>query len=292
MDAGEARDMTSQLSYTPKQQSRKLHFFPASYPDETLYSRVSRYHILRGERKDENTFIELFGEKGHKVDFDEHAPISLRALASLLPGDPLVQLGKILSENTFLPFVVPIVDSRIEEYPGKEFANARSCEVCLEEDEQLVGSAYLHRCHQLPAVSACWKHGVKLIDACPCCGLFFKKPGKFFGTPVTGCSCGWRITNHSTATAAAASNAEHEFAVHAHGVLLQRTLQTSLPVLVRFFLTQVEQNNYKMEASGTISRRLLAGMISQQLREQKNTTEIVMAAATVIASAKSANWGY
>lgn len=290
MDVGVTRYMTSQLPHAQNQQSRKLHFFPASYPDETLYSRISRYHLLTGERKDENTFLELFGEKGHKIDFDEHAPISLRTLASLLPGDPLVQLGRILSENTFLPFVVPIVASSIEEYPGKEFANARSCELCLEEDEQLVGSAYLHRCHQLPAVTACWKHAVKLIDACPCCGLFFKKPGKFFRAPVTACSCGWRMTNHNTAMAA--SKAEHEFAVHAHGVLLQRTQQTSLPVLVRFFLTKIEQNIYKMDASGKINRSLLAGIILQQLREQRNTAEIATAAAAVIASAKSANWGY
>jgi hypothetical protein len=235
--------MTSKAAATNRPTPRKLPFFPASLPGETLLSRVTRYHLLTAERKDEVTLLALFGQPGNKVDFTALAPPSLSVLASLLPGDPLVQLGKILGENTFVPFAVPIIASSIEEFPVSEFGEGRSCLVCLEEDEVLVGAPDLHRSHQLPAVNACWKHGTKLIDTCPECACPFRRPAGLLRAPIVPCSCGWHALGRGS-TARRAFAAEHEFAIHANDALVARTRQAQLAVLVRFFLTQIEHIPY------------------------------------------------
>lgn len=268
-------------------QLRKLHFFPASFPDETLFSRVSRYHLLTGERRHDTTFHALFGRVS-SLDFTELAPPSLSVLASLLPGDPMVQLGNLLVENTFVPFAVPVVRHSIEEFMGTEFGDSRACLLCLAEDEATVGVPYLHRSHQLPAVTACWKHGAKLINACPDCAKPFRRPVKFLGAPITPCNCGWHATNGSNALLA--SRAELEFAIHAHCVLEKRIHQAPLAVSVRFFQSQIERSFYKIGPLGKVNRRLLLGLIEQQLVEGRTATEVAMAAAEVMASNRKVNW--
>ena len=280
--------MHSQASSTSSPKARKLHFFPSSFSDETLFSRVSRYHLLTGERRDKTTFSELFGMQGNSVDFSELAPPSLTVLASLLPGDPMVQLGNLLKENTFVPFAIPVTRSSVEEFIGTEFGTSKACLLCLKDDEATEGVAYLRRSHQLPAVTACWKHGTTLIDACPDCGKRFWQPGKFLTTPVRECGCGWHASYGGKAVLA--SRAEHEFAIHANCVLEQRVSQTSLPVAVRFFQSQIEQSEYKIEPLGHVNRRLLVGLIGQQMAEGRTTTEIAMAAATVMASTRKVDW--
>lgn len=275
------------LPLTPTQ-PRKLPFFPASFPDETLFSRVSRYHLLTGERKDDTTFKALFEQPGNNVDFTELAPPSLTVLASLLPGDPMVQLGKILGENTFVPFAVPVIQSSVEEFIGAECGESNACVLCLAEDWELVGVSYLRRSHQLPAVTACWQHGAKLIDACPECDHAFRGTGKFLKAPLTLCGCGWHVTYGRDVIRASA--AEHEFAIHAHAVLEERIHQTSLAASVRFFQSQIEHSTYKIEPTGQVNRRLLAGLIAQQMAEGRTTTEIAMAAAAMMASSRKVNW--
>ena len=48
--------------------AHQLPFFPASLPDETLVSRVSRFHILSGNSTDQLTFRELFDRDTSAVD--------------------------------------------------------------------------------------------------------------------------------------------------------------------------------------------------------------------------------
>jgi hypothetical protein len=280
--------MTSQAVLVPSAAYRKLPFFPTSFPDETLYSRVSRYHRFRAERKDEITFIELFRETGLKIDFSEAAPAALRVLASLIPGEPLVLLGDILRQNTFVPFLAPLVTEPTDPFPNAEFGCAKACLSCLVQDEQLFGSPYLRRSHQLPAVTACWQHGVKLIDACPDCGSSFAHPGKFVRAPLAPCRCGWYATSASTAEPAPQSLVD--FAIHAHALLDQRSGSASLTAIVIFFLLQVELRFMKAEPSSKSARDLLLDMISQQLLGQRTSMDIAIAAAAVIGSAKEHQW--
>lgn len=288
---GKSQSVTSQNAQpgetSVQPQLRKLHFFPASFPDETLFSRVSRYHLLTGDRRHDTTFHALFG-RINSLDFTELAPPSLPALASLLPGDAVVQLGNLLVENTFVPFAVPVIRQSMEEFMGTEFGDNRACLLCLAEDMAAVGVPYLHRSHQLPAVTACWKHGAKLVVACPDCEKPFRRHAKFLRAPITPCSCGWQASDGSIAPLA--SRAELEFAIHAHCVLEKRVRQTSLAAAVRFFQSQIECSFYKIGPLGQVNRRLLVGLIEQQLAEGRTATEVAMAAAEVMASNRKVNW--
>jgi len=267
--------------------SRKLNFFPASFPDETLFSRVSRYHLLTGSRRHDTTFHALFG-RVNGLDFTEPVSPSVSILASLLPGDPMVQLGNLLIENTFVPFAAHVVRSSTEEFVGTEFGDSRACLLCLTEDEFAVGVPYLHRSHQLPAVTACWKHNAKLIDGCPDCKKSFRRPARFLRAPLTSCSCGWHATDGRKTLPG--SRAEFEFAIHAHDVLEARVRQTSLVESVRFFQSQIERSFYKIGPLGQVNRRLLIGLIEQQLAEGRAVTEVAMAAAEVMALNRNVNW--
>lgn len=266
---------------------RKLHFFPASLPDETLFSRASRYHLLTGMRWHDTTFRSLFRQVDD-VDFTELAPPSLSALASRLPGDPMVQLGNLLVENTFVPFAVPVLRHSTDEFIGTEFGDSRTCLLCLIEDEAAVGVPYLHRAHQLPAVTACWKHGVKLIEACLSCERPFRQPAKFLRAPITPCRCGWHATHSSNLPVA--SRAELEFAIHACSVLETRVRQVPLAESVRFFLSQIERSSYKIAPLGKVNRGLLLGLIEQQLAEGRTAAEVATAAAEIMVSNRKVNW--
>lgn len=279
--------MHSQASSAPPSKPRKLNFFPASFPDETLFSRVSRYHLLTGDRRHDTTLYRLFG-RVNGLDFTEVAPPSLSILASLLPGDPMVQLGNLLVENTFVPFAVPVVQQSIEELIGTEFGDTRACLLCLAEDEATVGVPYLRRSHQLPAVTACWKHGAKLVEVCPDCVSPFRRPAKLLRAPITTCGCGWHATDGSSVLYA--SRAEFEFAIHAHCVFEKRVRQAPLAVSVRFFQSQIERSFYKIGPLGKVNRRLLVELIEQHLTEGRTATEIAMAAAEVMGLNRELNW--
>jgi hypothetical protein len=66
--------------------------------------------------------------------------------------------------------------------------------------------------------------------------------------------------------------------------LEKRVRQTSLAVSVRFFQSQIERSFYKIGPLGKVNRRLLVGLIEQQLAEGRTATEVAMAAAEVMAS--------
>lgn len=266
----------------------ELSFFPQSLPDETLISRASRYHLLSDEKKDETTFLNLFGQAGNKTDFTEVAPPNLAILASRLPGDPILQLGSLLRDNTFVPFVAPMILSSKERYAGATFGDCRACLICLRDDEKMFGMPYFHRSHQLPTVTACWKHGTTFIDACPNCARPFSRPGKLLKHPMIPCRCRWQIADQVTVIKA--SDEEHNFAIHAHHVLATRTKQTIFPALVHFFEREIERNSNKAEANERINRSLLVDMIIHQLTEGQPIAQISKNAAKVIGAEKNVNW--
>jgi hypothetical protein len=110
--------------------TRKLHFFPASLPDETLLSRLSRYHLLSAAREDEHTFQLLFSESAGQLNFAAAAPTPLRRLANQLPGQSRKNLGELLAFNTFVPLVAPILASLEWQHPDPEFGEANFCQHC------------------------------------------------------------------------------------------------------------------------------------------------------------------
>jgi hypothetical protein len=62
-------------------------FFPPSQPDETLNSRVSRYHLIAGNSTTSATLEELFCNP--LTGLDQIVPPPIDVLAARLPGDSL-----------------------------------------------------------------------------------------------------------------------------------------------------------------------------------------------------------
>ena len=79
----------------------QLTLFPASLSDELFVSRVSRYHILSGNRTTRETYAALFNSAPFSLTY--WIPPHLGRLAARLPGDPDSNLHLLLHENTLFP---------------------------------------------------------------------------------------------------------------------------------------------------------------------------------------------
>jgi hypothetical protein len=274
--------MNTTLLDAPRPRQSQLPFFPASFPDETLLSRVSRYHLLSARRDDQDTFAELFGEPGEMTKFARAAPQTLSRLARMLPGAYLARLGELLSANTFVPLLASISLS-----PDVEFGEANACAICLAEDEEEHGAPYLHRSHQLPSVIACWKHGTVLLQACPHCDSRFKIPGKLIRAPIIPCSCGLTYQWQGVQ----ASPGERTFASHAHRVLSARTRRSNTSLLIEFFQREMECSEFATDTTtSTVNRQLLIGMITAELITGRSSLEIAIAASQVLKSTDPWVW--
>lgn len=161
-----------------------LRFFPSRLPDETLHSRVSRFHTLSGNLDDRHTLQDAFGS--HTLVATSHLPSHLNALSSRLPDGVCSGVDELLGQATLFPYfrlflqpaqvehcraamcgnnagrvkvAIGLVASRIG---GR---NAfRFCHECCVEDAQRHGITCWHRAHQLPGVRLCVVHGVSLVE--------------------------------------------------------------------------------------------------------------------------------
>jgi len=161
-----------------------LHFFPSTFPDETLYSRLARYHRLSGHPDDRDSLHELVGMHTHVITSD--LPSLLQAFVSRLPAGARPSVGEIIDTNTifpyfrhFLPFercsraiatmsgpstsglktAIGLVASRLGAKNPFRF-----CKYCLRDDQVDFGQAYWHRVHQLPGAWVCPRHAHTLFE--------------------------------------------------------------------------------------------------------------------------------
>lgn len=181
---------------------RHLPFFVAGLPDETIASRVSRYHLLRGHSKARDTFGELF--ESAPFNLGHWVPPKLEVLATKLPGIPEINLGNLHSESTLLTlFRIFGATSQQRQNSHDSAANERMprrivgetgsthvCLSCAADDVQSEGIPYIHRAHQIPGVTACWRHGTRTVDRCPVCNCPLESPNRLILSPWAACACG------------------------------------------------------------------------------------------------------
>ncbi|MEO6273193.1 MAG: TnsD family Tn7-like transposition protein [Rhodoferax sp.] len=157
---------------------------PDWFPDETLFSLISRYHFLSGNRLASSTNLALFGHvrSGWQHDF----PSQLSELCKRTQG--VLGTSVDLSLNrTIIPFYLPLRDeastnsalaSLIDQPQGmlkyrlgiltsRFRANhpLKACPICMSEDIENFGTPYWHRTHQFPGVWICPQHGHLLRQA-------------------------------------------------------------------------------------------------------------------------------
>lgn len=224
------------------ERSQILPFFPASLPDESLASRVSRFHIERGNTKTLETYRELFGSSPFAMS-NLFMP-RIEALAKRMPGDLNVNVEKLIHEGTLLPitrlFTTSTATWASADYVRRsvgESGATRICLECIKEDVAQFDTAYLHRSHQIPTVTACWRHGWRLLDNCPECGCPIESPKDLTLAPWQGCCCGYQFELAEVESSAyVASSIEKDIARFANLVLAhvpKRMLAENLPRVLR-----------------------------------------------------------
>lgn len=225
-------DYSLLLTGTPKLMPSSILFFPPSFPDETLHSRVSRYHFLSGNKTASLSFIDIFDAIPFPLDIV--VPKQIVQLAGRLPGVTKDNLHSLLKNNTLLPLFTPFLGTKdtIEKSSTDTVTDsltriprrvvglhgaAKLCIECCESDAIEHGSSYWHRAHQIPGVSSCWKHGKKLIRSCPFCSKPFSIKNQFLTLPWVPCECGWAPDAESHNELA--STLETEYAVFSKELL-------------------------------------------------------------------------
>ncbi|MBI5926142.1 MAG: TniQ family protein [Aquabacterium sp.] len=157
---------------------------PSWLPDETLFSLVSRYHQLSGNRLSSHTCRELFGhsQQGTQHDF----PTRLTQFVSTT-GSVLGDARAIIQRHTILPFylhfVAPeIAATALQTLEGRSLGGLKfrlglitsrfranhplkACPECMQHDHDTHGTPYWHRNHQYPGVWICPTHGALLLSS-------------------------------------------------------------------------------------------------------------------------------
>lgn len=250
-----------------------LPFFPAGFPDETIGSRVSRYHIRRGRPTMYTTYKQLFG----KLPFSLTGLVQqhLDKLAEKLPGSVHENLAELQRDSTLLPlfqqFFGPKTPTKHADREGTPLIElsrrikgdsrlTHMCAQCLIDDEREHGWPYIHRAHQIPGVTACWKHGTQLLDCCPSCGCPFAQPNQLILSAWMGCECGYSIADHAHAGQRSASSVEIEFSQFAQALLAATPRRLSIKQLIAIYKERAIEIGCKW-GSARVSHRVLFGKI-------------------------------
>jgi hypothetical protein len=227
-----------------------------SMPDEMLHSRITRYHYLSGNTTEAETFHDLFDSTPFGVGM---LPKQIEILAAKLPGDRERNLDELISTNTTFPAYRPFLGMRddlekgadgsivseVARVPRREITvhgKARICLCCVQQDLIELGYAYWHRSHHVPGVMACWRHGERLIHACPVCSHPFYRNYKLLPSLTSQCICGW-----SPLTAAErpkVSDVELQFAVFAYEVLQRNLPSVCSKILCCCFIRQSRKRGF------------------------------------------------
>lgn len=161
-----------------------LHFFPSAFPDETLYSRLARYHRLSGHSDDRASLKELVGLHTHVVTSD--LPSMLQTLVSRIPSMARSSAEELIHANTIFPYFKAFLPDERRDRAIEMMSSAstsglkmalglvasrlggknvfRFCRSCLHDDASSFGQAYWHRLHQLPGAWVCPVHSEAVCE--------------------------------------------------------------------------------------------------------------------------------
>lgn len=148
---------------------------PNALPDESLFSRISRYVALC-DCTLEQALKQLLGNG--KASVHPYLTSNLHVVGQFAHESP----QKLLLHQTLRPlfsYYVPqyrtvlddvsassnevIRSSQLSTFRGKERLSVKHCPLCAKDDLYDFGVAYWHLIHQVPGVEACFKHKIWLI---------------------------------------------------------------------------------------------------------------------------------
>ncbi|UMZ12092.1 TniQ family protein [Pseudomonas sp. MPFS] len=234
----------------------KILFFPVSMPDETLQSRIARYHLLSGNKTEAETFSDIFGSSPFSLQI---IPKKIEDLAERLPGDKEENLLELLNTNTIFPVYKPFIGvlknkssdavsiiDEVARVPRREVSlhsMAKICISCVSSDLLDAGFSYWHRAHHIPGVTACWKHGEMLLQACPECSHPFYRANKLLPCLTSGCICGW--SPFKAEPSQLATEVEKKLAIFAKDLLHKDIPALSSDVLIASYRRRAKNMGFR-----------------------------------------------
>ncbi len=154
-------------------------YLPELYPDELVYSWLSRYLVHSGHRLHSVVLREFFCKRSDNPSKEFLGNLNKDAKTVI---QEVIPLRELILQHTMVPQYarfLPLADKqealrRMEfDYCDPHFlfpilvreeedVFLRYCPCCLREQRQTLGEAYWSRRHQLRSVSLCYKHGCPL----------------------------------------------------------------------------------------------------------------------------------
>lgn len=158
-------------------------YFPTIYPDELIYSVLSRYYQNCGYPNYIFCAEDLFVNKRVRPDIEFINELQPKVLYLLCQNMPIEHL---IEKHTMFPYYARFLPKErkikgfealcnmsgdynnllaIPKQKNGEQRYLRYCPMCEKEDRSAYGETYWHRSHQMMGVGFCPKHGCKLINS-------------------------------------------------------------------------------------------------------------------------------
>lgn len=156
-------------------------YIPKLYPDELIYSFLSRLAVHNGYMTYRQAAEDIFGSKlvNPSIEFiDLMRPEVNEALTVEM------NMKEIILAHTMFPYYATFLDEKkkmealnflqegnkgfykklpIPKWNEERFL--RYCPLCVENDRKIFGETYWHRLHQMWGINVCCKHGCMLLNS-------------------------------------------------------------------------------------------------------------------------------
>lgn len=155
-----------------------INYFPTVYPDELIYSVLSRVHEKNGYLSTRQGFKEFYNDDIKIIStlFPSHLNDNAKEMLKknsftnniLYEHSMLKYFCKFLNGeelNTFILQTANKKDKKLVTQISMKMNRLRFCPICVEEDRYLYGETYWKCIHQIPEINICPKHGCILKDS-------------------------------------------------------------------------------------------------------------------------------
>lgn len=276
----------------------RIFLFPDSLPDELHVSQTGRLHRDSGNLATLQTFRDTYGVAPFRLT--QWIPTNLEVFAAKLPGDPTQNVANLLRNNTLYPLFETFGNARftpashgkplreqISNMPKRvvgESGETHLCVECLRQDLQDHGIPYIHRSHQIPGVSICWRHGTRLLSACPFCSCPFEPRADLVLAPWAPCpACQQYLPETLFYTPANGTDLESEYARFTHELLISAPGPLSTDALAFVYTKRAREEGFSR--GKTIDRIAMRKAI-----EEHYGMEFLCRVDTAIRAQKDAQW--
>lgn len=239
--------------------NERIFLFPDSLPDEIHVSQTGRLHCDSGNLSTRQTFLDTYGTAPFRLT--QWIPTNLEIYAAKLPGDPIQNIENLLRNNTLYPLFETFGDARftptshatplrqqITNMPKRvvgESGETHLCVECLRQDREEHGYPYIHRSHQIPGVSVCWRHGTLLLSACPFCACPFEAKADLVLAPWVPCpACQQYLPDTSFYSPAQGTELENAYAKFTHELLIASPGPLSNDTLATIYSDRLHEAGY------------------------------------------------